>query len=380
MSFSKILELKKTDDKTSEKKFIKNIIVGSDLFSLAIFDHIRKKDGEDSVKIIHPHVINLQTVELMGPSTLRGQDNIAKFKSLYPHIDLDIKEKVSVFFKEGKFRAFGGRSKSEKLLWNEEFYIQPRANFKIESLFPFLSDESFFQNVESARLDLQVKGVIKTTPQDMIDQAYFSLETSKGSTIECEHLFWANGPEQFLKLYSNKNELSDEFIEFCEATNGPAALVLRFDLDEPITERVANVFIPLSYTHDWGHFIGEFSSLENGKQRAEFITFIDKDCCNEEDISKKIRLLKRSLEKIYEKFQKISYQEFLRLVEFTSCLNVDDEKFILVKDQISNLHFLSENAPVKSFSVKNDSCEDSVFLTNFFTRASQNLFESLHEF
>jgi hypothetical protein len=105
--------------------------------------------------------------------------------------------------------------------------------------------------------------------------------------------------------------------------------------------------------------VGEFGETE-GKQSIEFIHFVDEDHTSEEDLSRVIRLLKKGMEKIFEKFSKINSREYIVLEQEIGCLKIDDQLFVKAlseeKNNWDNLFFLGINAPIE-----NTQCETSHF-------------------
>jgi hypothetical protein len=354
-----LLSLKKDEQKEIKKHYYKHVVVGDDLYSLSVLDKLlERKDGP--VAWISPRELSSGDLCLQGPTSLRGQNNIDWFVKNYPEIDIEIDNGPALFFKELKWRKFGGRAKSEPLLWSESFYTEPRASLKQESLFTFTKDEERLALVEGSRLDFGVMTVKQTIPDDLAEPAFFNIKTTNGDEVNCEHLYWGESPSIFASRYETLDELNSDFIELCEQTVTPSALYITLSFDKKITEMKETLFVPLSYTHEWGHFIGEIIDEENGKQRAEFVTFLDKNSCTEEDISKKIRLLKRNIEKIFPEFTKISYGEFIKLSDHSFCLNVDDKAFADQLTSMNNLHFVSYNAPVSVNLSDASSCGDSL--------------------
>lgn len=340
-----LLSLKKDDQKEISKHYFKHVVVGDDLYSLSVLDKLlEQKSGP--VAWISPRELSSGDLCLQGPTSLRGQNNIDWFVKNYPEIEVEIDKGPALFFKELKWRKFGGRAKSEPLLWSESFYTGPRAVVKQDSLFTFTNDEERLALVEQSRLDLGLVSVKQTIPEDLAEPAFFNIKTTSGDEVNCEHLYWGQSPSIFAAKYEVLDELDSGFIELCEQTMTPSALYITLKFDEKVTEMNETLFVPLSYTHEWGHFIGELFNEENGKQRAEFVTFLDKNSCTEEDISKKIRLLKRNMEKIFPNFNKISYSEFIKLSDDSFCLNIDDKAFANQMKPMKNLHFISNNAPI----------------------------------
>ena len=367
-----LLSLKKEDQYQAKSHYKRHLVVGDDLFSVAVYKELLKKFGPSEVAILSAHPFNAQDISPIGPNTLRGEANIEKFKSLFPDVEIEVSEKPSEFFKELKWRPFGGRAKSEKLLWNEEFFIKKRADFDIYRVFPFLKEETLFDELERARIDQRVVDIEKVIPGDLAEPSNFKLTVSSGDFVDCENLYWGQGPQAFFEGYSKKAELSDEFVQFCEATQAPAALYVRLDYDRTVTDKLETLFIPLSYTHEWGHFVGEFKSIVEGdstKQRAEFVTFMDKDATTEDEISKKIRLLKKNLEKIFDVKSDHLSGEFIKLADSSSCLKIDDSIYQSIQKDWSYLNMISVNAPI-DFSDRGTECfEDSVNGVNGLMRA-----------
>ena len=141
--------------------------------------------------------------------------------------------------------------------------------------------------------------------------------------------------------------------------------------------------MPLSYTHDWGHFVGEFKDIEIDNpeikdefspkkikfQRANFVTFMDIGHTSEDDISKKIRLLKKILEKIFGENATYFRSEFIKLSPDSGCLNIDDSAGNNALKEYSQLQFFGFNAPLKHSSEGLELCEDSRERLSFLARA-----------
>lgn len=375
-----LLSLKKVEDINISTSYIRHLVIGEDLFSVALYWELRKKFGDEQVKWLCSKPISEKDLLPLGPNTLRGESNIEKFKRFFPDVETSEVETPSQFFKELKWRPFGGRAKSETLLWNEEFFTLKRADFDIYALFPFLKEEALYEVLEEKRLDFAAKSISRQTPDDLAAPAHFAIELSNNDILKCEHLYWGGGPRSFLDTYDNKNELTDDFITFCEEATSPAALYIQLEFDAVVTDKEETLFIPLSYTHEWGHFVGEFKAIENGKQRAEFVTFMDIHHTDEQEISKKIRLLKKNLEKIFgENSTKIS-DEFIKLSSTSPCLKIDDSLFKDLRKDWGNLSLTSFNAPMENCSNTVENCEDSNGGVSFFARAAyrhQEIVQSL---
>ncbi|MCR9206305.1 MAG: hypothetical protein NXH75_17115 [Halobacteriovoraceae bacterium] len=376
-----LLSLKKEVAEDFKTLYHRHVVVGEDLFTVALLLKLVEKFGKENVLWICPREIQMLDLLPLGPTLLRGRANIEKFQTLFPDVSLKHHDKPAEFFKELKWREFGGRAKSEKLLWNEEFFTQERADFDIADLYPFLRDENLLSRLEELRYNVEVKDVEKTTPTDLAEPNNFELILTDNDHVRCEHLYWGGGAERLLSKYDKKGQLTDEFITFCESTHAPSALYLRFVFDKPVTDKEATLFIPLSYTHEWGHFVGEFKECVEGKQIGNFVTFMDIESTNEDEISKKIRLLKKNLEKIFGDSGKEITEEFIKLTSTSACLKIDDSLYKTVEKDWSNLKMVSFNAPLDSLLQDQASFEDSANLVSTVVRGAlrnQEILSSLH--
>lgn len=396
-----LLSLKKEDNQTQKKLYKRHLVIGEDVFSVALFCALVGKFGENEVGWICSHELTENDIALLGPSTLRGNTNLEKLKTYFPDKDIALNEHPALFYKDMKWKDFGGRAKSEKLLWSEEYFTSARCDIDLSEYLNCLEEANLLENVNSKRMDYKVKSIVHKVPDDLAEPANFEVLVASGELVSTENLYWGMGPSGYLDLYSNKNDLSNEFIEFCESTQTPTALYMRYDYEKPITDMKETLFIPLSYTHEWGHFVGEFSEIEvavekreglvededdeiearatvKKVQRAEFVTFMDIGHTSEDDISKKIRLFKKNLEKIFGEKSAHFSSEFIKLDSSSGCLNIDDELGKVALEKNQNLNFFGFNAPLQHFNTVEKSCEDSTEHTSFLSRALSRHQEIIH--
>ncbi|OUR96157.1 hypothetical protein A9Q84_07290 [Halobacteriovorax marinus] len=354
MAYSDLKKLKKEVNIEISKESVKYLVVGGDVFALSILDFLLKSKDCDNVKILTKELLTKESIEFAGPGILRGKENINYMKETFDYAGIEELEGVSLFYKDLKFKPFGGRSKSEKLLPGEEFFTSPRARFDSSSIFTFLNDEEYLNKVNSLKFDFIPSKVFK-------EEDSWVVECTNGTQISCEKIFWAESPWKFYELFSAKETLSNKFVEFVESTKTPCALHLKLEFDKRVTEKEETLLVPLSYTHDWGHFICEFDKNEdeNKSQIGRFLTFIDVDETNEEDISKKIRLLKRNLEKIFPHIKGINTKEFIVLTDNTHSLKFDDSFAMESSECLKDVHFINSNAPFHYQESTNESGGDS---------------------
>lgn len=366
MAFKDIHKLKKIVE--VQKEFIEtdHLIVGKDIFAISLYKSLVEKHGESSVRLLSEDQISSADILMKGPSTIRGEENKKVIQNLYPDIATEAVNAASLYYKDLTWKAFGGRSKPEALKFDEEFFVSSRLNVDESSFHSwFINSEETIHEINSKAYQVKIKSIIQT------DEKYL-VECINGTEFKTRKLYFGKSPFYFLNHYTEKNHLSDHFIQFCESTKTVHGLFIKYIFNEKLTELNETLFIPLSYTHEWGHFVGEFKT-QNNKQVAEFLHYIDEDHTNEEEISRTIRQLKKSFEKIFENFSKIKFQEFISIEDEMGCLKIDDSLFDKCLDEnftlLNNLHFIGVNAPIKKADCGNASFEYSREGVNLLARA-----------
>jgi len=314
--------------------YIPHLVVGSDLFSLATFNTLTERFGRENVAIVSATKITKDLAKLIGPSGLRGDVNTKVFRDMFPELEYKTYGEDSFFYKESKLHSFSSRTKPEKMLWGEDFFKSPRIEVSLETLFPFLKDTNFF-----ASLNHKKHTISAITP---LKDNSFKLETYKDEVLFCDKLYFGDGPHALGKLISPREAVSTSFLEFCSELATPLSLNIKLIFESSITQTFETLFIPLSFTYDWGHFIGEFTN----ECEANFVCYMDENISQEDEVSKKFRILIRNLEKVFPTIKKIKYKKYFSLNKKTPCQEIDDEKFKQVSSELPNLHFIGLNAPV----------------------------------
>ena len=366
MAFKDIHKLKKIVEVQKESIETDYLVVGKDAFAISLYKELVQKFGEDKVRLLSEDKIVSSDLLFKGPSTVRGEANKAVFRLLYPNLAVQEINSPSIFYKDLTWKAFGGRSKSETLKYDEEFYVPSFFKVKEEELYPWISeDDSLYEELNQKAYQVKVKKI-------HYNDGKFTVECINGTEFHTPKLFFGKSPAFFLKSFSDLSKLSNDFIQFCESTQTISGLYIKYLFNKPLSDIKETMFIPLSYTHEWGHFVGEFKETSKG-QLADFFHYIDADHASEEDISRTIRALKKSFEKIFENFSKINLTEFISLEEELACLKIDDEVFHKSKshdlDFLNKLFFIGKNAPIDLDWCAMNSFEYSTKEINHLSRA-----------
>lgn len=343
MAFKDIHKLKKIVE--VQKEFIETeyLVIGKDVYSIAIYRDLVSKHGEEKVRLLSEDTITASDVFLKGPSTLRGETNKKLAKGLFPALETTAVDANSIFYKDLTWKSFGGRSKPEALKYDEEFYVNSRLNVSEKDIFDWLSsEESFYEELNNKAYKVKIKSI-------NYSEGKFLVECINGTEFHTGNLFFGKSPAYFLKHYKELSHLSNKFVQFCESTSSVSALFIKYVFEKPFSDLQETMFIPLSYTHEHGHYVGEFKT-QNGHQVADFLHYIDENHASEEDISRIIRGLKKGFEKIFENFSKINFREYIALEDEIACLKIDDNSYneSLESDKEIHFHltFIGENAPL----------------------------------
>jgi hypothetical protein len=343
MAYKDLHKLKKIAVVEKESIHVKNLVIGKDIFSLSLYTKLKNDLGSDQVRLLSQDQIFVTDLLPKGPSQLRGETNQRLFKELFPEVEMTKSIDQALFYKDMAWKSFGGRSKPEALKYDEGFYTGDRLDPNFEQLFNLVGfHPSSLDSINQEAYQVKIKSIKR-------NETNFLVECINGTEFHVEQLYFGLSPYHYLQFYTEKNELSDTFIQFCESTKTTSAIFVKYVFEKtPLTDMKETLFIPLSYTHEWGHFIGEFSE-KNGQQEIEFMHFIEEQSVTEEDVSRIIRLLKKNMEKIFPNFSKINVKEFIAVEQDIACLKIDDQLFVdsekNQKNEMKNLSFVGINAP-----------------------------------
>ncbi len=344
MAFKDIHKLKKIQEVQKENIETDYLVIGHDVFAISIFRDLINKFGDDKVRLLSQEKFELKDLSPKGPSGIRGEANQNYLKANFDSSIYNEINEVSQFYKDMQWKPFGGRSKPEALKFNEDHFTTSRMDLNYQEVFPFIKEEGFLNWLNEKTYGVRIKSILKK------DERFF-VECVNGTEFSAKYLICGLAPFEYLNFYKNKNELSSEFIQFCEGTTSPSALYVKLEFSKPLTDLKETLFIPLSYTHDWGHLIGEFKSNDR-LQSCDFVHYLDKDQTTEEDISRIIRHLKKSLEKIFQQPKNLPVKEYISIEDSSGCLKIDDELFLQIKSTLSNLYFVGNSAPIEAISMQ----------------------------
>jgi hypothetical protein len=297
-----------------KRKYFSHIVIGNDYLSVYKFLKLYRELGPEHVLLITEQTLDKQallTEWKCSMQMLRSQTEADQLIAKKPELEIFPSQAAVEFYKDTKFHAFGGRTKNFELKAHEDFFQQTYFNIKLENLFASNDwnelDEILLTNQKSKYIE-EIEVNVST---DLIERTHYSVHTGENEVFDCEYLHFGDNPKSLLKLFKDHTKFNDEFIAYLSALETQAGLIVNFDLDQPIFDKVATVFLPQSITHEWGHFIGDIQDT-----KATFLTLLGDDDLATDEMAKKIKLLKRVLERTIPAFQKCRYTEIIRFSDW----------------------------------------------------------------
>ncbi len=295
---SRLLQLKNdSGNKEQSTKTIKKdfVIAGSDIASLVLFDKLSSEFEEDKILVINDRETSPQEIlHTWQTSALLGRGE--SFATLVSEEIAENFLEEPYFYKDQTLKPFSGRARPHKLLPYESFFIEK----------PYEVDfKNFFNDFEAVCAEYKNCSYSPQISSVDYDDQLWKIYCSDGSLVITPNLYWTSTREEFYK--KSKEKLKERFTEneknFLLEKWNFSLLNVYFELSNTINENSQTVFIPQSFTYDHGHFIVDFSKpTESGSQVVRAYALIYDHGLSEEEVGRKIRHLKKSLEKVYPDF------------------------------------------------------------------------------
>lgn len=275
------------------------LIVGQDISCFMALSEELKKDPQASVKILCER--NWIMKDLFDywnnfPSLVRNDVVKEELSSKYPHVHFALQDKDPVFYKDQDFRSFKSRFKPEAMVGLEENFTTIAYQYQIEDFFESSFLEKFEEILKSSQVNQKVMSIKK-------ENDIWEIELFDGSTMFVKNLIWGDIPRHFLNAFSQKDQIKEEVQENLLRVMGSPVMCVSYILSKPLHDGNQTVFIPQSQTHEWGHFVADFNLLGDGTQQMKCFFYIDIEL-DAEELSKKVRLLKRNFSRVYENFER----------------------------------------------------------------------------
>lgn len=340
------------DDDSSQNKreYIHHLVYGDNFYAALTYLKLIETYGADKVKLVSQNTITQDSITGSWDcslNTLRSETAAQYLMTQKPQLEILPFGGSNVFYKDTKFHKFTGRAKPHELKEDEAFYLEPFYQIKKEGLFTDEQWNSLDETLASATFEKYIHSIEVTKPEDLVEVTNFKIRTGESETLECETLYWCESPKTFYAKVENKDEISDGVAAYSTALEHRIGLTVHFKVDKKVYDGKGTVFLPQSVTHEWGHFIADFSEFDELASSQEFscMMFVNEDEVNEEDLAKKIKLMKRVIERVFSEFGKGKYKERIQYDRSILINKTQDELYKSTKQE--NIKFVGEGAPLE---------------------------------
>lgn len=344
--------LKQESNSNEKRTFVQNLVIGGDFLAVKKLLKLQNEFGIENVKILserHLSKNDLLSEWRCTPKLLRNKDVLSDIIGLFPRLEIISKDAPCVFYKDTKFHEFGGRAKSFEIKDGEEYFTEPSADYRLDLMF---SDEEWShldESLKEASLAKIIEQIEVTKPVDLVEKTNFVIHTGENERIECERLYYFDSPKKFLKLVKNNETLPDELHAFSSSIVEKPGLVVHFSMPKMLHEKAETVFLPQSVTHEWGHFICDFEAFDSFSKTQEVRVLMiiqEDDGGTEEELAKKIKLMKRVMERIYPEMAKFEYEEHIHYSDNMFLSGFSEVTKSEIQNSLKDLYLLGKGAPL----------------------------------
>lgn len=322
MSFGiKNFKRQKDDSKASaQKQHISTVIMGEDLAAVLKLVQLKQAMGPESLRLITPRFLTKQILidHYTGQvSTLRDNQKTLEIMAKFPHAKSHRFDQEPQFAKEGQFHKFGSRAKPMEIRQNEDYFMAPRQEIELSSLFSpndWSELDEILKTYQSVRI---VEKIEKQNPTDLANRDEWWLLFKDLGEVTCTELWLSLPARTVLKASSQGQTLPTEAAAWYASIKHQAGIALSFDLKKELHPEPRTLFVPQSMTHEWGHFIVDVQPYSEEKKcyPVNALILMHEDEPTSELMADKIKLLKRVFERVFNDFEKNVTKEHIIVSE-----------------------------------------------------------------
>lgn len=347
----KLFQIKKKAISNNKKfPFKKWTVIGSDDAARRAYTYLKNKlDSSNEICLLTDVQVEDRFDWLSWPSFMRGEVNSQIISRLETKNSLDSYE-TPVFYKEKTFHIFNKtRFRPYPLMRGEDFFTSPV--FKInEDQFFSPDDIGNPEELNSTKKEDKVLDYFWNA-----EEKYWVINFTNGKGIRSENIVFGNLPQKFIDKIKNKEAFPEKFFKLFQSDCLRYSLILKFALNKTdLIEKHKTFFVPQSLTYDWGHFIGERVS-DNCLSFLMYLGEHETDL-DQELISKKRKILKRSLSKIFNGIRVHDLDDNIIVCDETPHTDNHDDLYEELMQNpdlpLRHIHFVGMNAPLLKTPVK----------------------------
>lgn len=345
------LKKKSADAEDATKRvFVKHLVYGENYEAVLTFVKLNEAHPGE-VKLLTKNPFYSEEIWQQLNCTLnaiRSETVAQELLGLNPRLEVFKSEDEVRFYKDTKFQKFGGRAKPHEITQAEKFFTKPYYQFQMKALFEGIDLDNLDTILKEHELNKIIEKIEVREPSDLVEKVNFSLHSGENEIFDCENLYYCESPKNFFKSISNKNELDDVIGEYTASLSNHGAITVHFNCNKLIYDFKGTMLVPQSMTHEWGSFVIDFGAFDPVKSQQEIkvLSFLGEDDLQEEDLVKKIKLLKRVIERVFPEFSSAEYVQSIRYSSEYSIEGVRDEYF----EKLAGLpvKFIGPGAPIHS--------------------------------
>jgi len=346
-------KLKEESRKEEKRQYIPYIVCGDSVYAVLTYLKLRKEHGEEKVKLICQNPLDKQDVInhwKCSLHTVRSEVVSSALRDANARLEIIPGPQKVLFYKDAKFHEIDGRAKPHEFMEDEEYFKDSYFLMSPENLFETEEWNELDEILRRGQINKIIGQIEKTEPKDLVETTHFSLTTGEHEKFECEKLYWCESPKAFYKTLINRDQVSDAVTGYCAGLEERVGLTVHFEVEGQIHEEAGTVLLPQSATHEWGYFILDFDAFDPEKKKQIFrsMMFINLDEVNEEELAKKIRLMKRVIGRVFPEFDKVKYTEHYHYDESLLIKNLKDEEYFKDNKEEEFLKFVGNGAPLKN--------------------------------
>ena len=280
-------------------------------------------------------------------NSVRSEEVAKAFMNLTPRFEVFKTQSNVQFYKDTKFHKFTGRAKPHELGQGEDFFTEASYNIQLNAVFSAEEFESLDEVLNKNQIQRIISNILISEPGDLVEKENFVLETGESESFSCEKLYFCESPKKFLGLVSDKKRMSDEVYSFAAGISNDQGISVHFNCDREITKESGTIILPQSMTHEWGSFILDFKPFDPATGTQEFtgLTFIGEQDVQEEDLAKKIKLMRRVIARVLPELGKAKVEQSIRFSDEYRISGTKDSHFDDLQNQ--NIHFIGHGAAIK---------------------------------
>ena len=308
-------------------------LVGLNWATLRLFSFFAQKFGSDQVVIIEHKGWSEDHLFYPGPCVDRGESSEVLLRHFFPHISLE-GGREPLFYKNKKFYQFSGRAKPYPLKEGEVYFKESCRFFEPKVL-----------------LDSCGEDIMKLAQQSLINEKIVEIDydfsgffmiLGNSCEVVCESLLYGHSPREFIRLFKGSKKLKKGFIDFSSQFEKSFSLVVNFESRKKVMPSYQTFFLPQSEVHEWGHFIVEAEDILAG-QLIKVHCHMDASRMEGDEITKKIKLLKRTLKRLYPHFHPQDCREKIYLLDISPFSHTEQNQWV---ESLSHFAYFGWNAPL----------------------------------